>query len=318
MNKRKPPFWLLPNLLSLDAPVVAIVWMWMLAHSMRVTYVDAASFILLPAAVWVVYVADRIRDVKRGMHPIKGEMPWRHSFHWKYRVPLLLFMALFVIIALYASVVYLPVAVCSAGVVGCVLVLIYGFISRFQITGQVPFGKNLVAGLIFGFGVAVPVVVHSGVMKLTLIDIVDGYQRGLAVGSWFQGFLGGMIPLLLMCIEGVVGVLMHPMVLFMGLLFFLNITAIDLWESSRRTEDVDSKATHEATLAIGLIALVALVAFWAAFQADDWSRPFCYAVMMSAALLQLINRKRSKFSVDALRVLADLALLAPLPMLFFD
>lgn len=318
MNSKKPPFWLLPNLLSLDAPLVAVVWMWMLAHSMRVEYVDVASFVLLPAAVWVVYVLDRIRDVKKGVHPLAGEMPWRHSFHWKFRLPLRILVVLVVLSCFYASMVYLPIAVCSAGVAGVVLVFLYGFVSRFQVPGQIPFSKNLIAGLIFGFGVAVPVVVHSGVMRLSLIDIAGSFQQGLAAGSILQGVVSSLVQLLLMCLEAVAGVLFQPMVLFMGLLFFLNITAIDLWESSRSTDDLESKASHEATLTIGLISLVGLVAFWAVFHADNWSRPFCYAVMMSAALLQLINRKRSRFSVDALRVMADFALLAPLPMLLFD
>ena len=318
MKKQTPPFWLLPNLLSLDAPVVAIVWMWMLAHSMRVEYVDAASYILLPVAVWVVYVMDRIRDVKAGIHPIEGEMPWRHSFHWKYRLPLTILALLTVIGALYSSVVYLPVAVLSAGVVGLLLVFLYRIVSKFQVPDQVPFGKNLMAGLIFGFGVAVPVVVHSGIMRTSLIDVFGAYRSGVANGSTLQGLLASMVQVIQMVFECVLGVFDHPMVLFMALLFFLNITAIDLWESSRRTDDVESKATHEVTLTIGLICLAGLVVFWAVFRADDWSRPFCYAVMTSAALLQLINRNRSRFSVDALRVLADIALLVPFPLLWLD
>ena len=84
MNKR-PPAWLIPNLLSLDAPIVALVWMWMLAGALRIQYVETSSYLLLAAAVWCVYVIDRIRDVKRGLHPIEGEMPLRHRFHWKSR-----------------------------------------------------------------------------------------------------------------------------------------------------------------------------------------------------------------------------------------
>ena len=38
--------------------------------------------------------------------------------------------------------------------------------------------------------------------------------------------------------------------------------------------------------------------------------------MVSAAALQVINRMRSRFSLDALRVLADVAMLLPLPLFY--
>ena len=39
MEKHRSPFWLLPNLLSIDAPLVAVAWMWMLAQALRVEYI---------------------------------------------------------------------------------------------------------------------------------------------------------------------------------------------------------------------------------------------------------------------------------------
>jgi hypothetical protein len=44
------------------------------------------------------------------------------------------------------------------------------------------------------------------------------------------------------------------------------------------------------------------------------TRPFFYAVLISAALLQVINRNRDRFSMDALRTMADLAMIVPLPL----
>jgi hypothetical protein len=41
------------------------------------------------------------------------------------------------------------------------------------------------------------------------------------------------------------------------------------------------------------------------------SRPFFYAILCGAGLLYVLNRVRSSFSMDALRVLADVALLIP-------
>jgi hypothetical protein len=51
-------------------------------------------------------------------------------------------------------------------------------------------------------------------------------------------------------------------------------------------------------------------------RADDETvtRPFFYAILISTALLFVINRNRSRFSLDALRVLADAAMVVPYPV----
>jgi hypothetical protein len=45
---------------------------------------------------------------------------------------------------------------------------------------------------------------------------------------------------------------------------------------------------------------------------EQSSRPFFYAILTGAALLHVLNRVRARFSMEALRVLADAALVAPL------
>lgn len=57
------PVWLWPNLLSLDAPCVAVAWCALLAKSLRLA-IDPLALLLLGATVWIIYVADRILDVR--------------------------------------------------------------------------------------------------------------------------------------------------------------------------------------------------------------------------------------------------------------
>ncbi|WP_020473720.1 hypothetical protein [Zavarzinella formosa] len=59
------PWWLLPNLFALDAPVVAIVWQRFLAgrFDVDVPWVASAA---LGAAVWSIYLIDRRLDAARG------------------------------------------------------------------------------------------------------------------------------------------------------------------------------------------------------------------------------------------------------------
>ncbi len=59
------PWWLWPNLLSLDAPAVAVVWQLFLAAEAGVA-VPSAAAVVLGLVVWGVYLADRAFDAARG------------------------------------------------------------------------------------------------------------------------------------------------------------------------------------------------------------------------------------------------------------
>jgi hypothetical protein len=72
--------WLWPNLLSLDAPLVAVLWQILFARCFRVPS-DFSAAALLVAAVWLIYSADRMLDVRRGA----GLRPrhWFYRRHWR-------------------------------------------------------------------------------------------------------------------------------------------------------------------------------------------------------------------------------------------
>ena len=72
----------------------------------------------------------------------------------------------------------------------------------------------------------------------------------------------------------------------------------------------------EAIIGTGLIALVAFSVFLAAFKLTETERILAYAVMVSAALLQMLNKRRSMFFLDAQRVLADFVMILPLPIVW--
>jgi hypothetical protein len=59
------PWWIWPNLLSLDAPLVAIVWQRFLGHTFGVA-IPCAATAALAAVVWAIYLADRLLDGRRG------------------------------------------------------------------------------------------------------------------------------------------------------------------------------------------------------------------------------------------------------------
>ena len=84
-NRRvRPRLWLWPNLLSLDAPLVAVLWQVLF---LRCFHVPGAALpaVLLVSAVWLIYAADRALDSWRGA----GSRP-RHEFyrrHWRAVLP---------------------------------------------------------------------------------------------------------------------------------------------------------------------------------------------------------------------------------------
>jgi hypothetical protein len=84
LASRAQRIWLWPNLLSLDAPLVAVLWQILFARCFR-AQPDIAAAALLVAAVWLIYSADRMLDAWRG----SVKRP-RHEFcrrHWRALFP---------------------------------------------------------------------------------------------------------------------------------------------------------------------------------------------------------------------------------------
>src|SRR5665213_2425999 len=77
--------WLWPNLLSLDAPIVAVLWQILFARCFQVP-VDGLAALLLLLTVWLIYSADRTLDAWKG----DCHSP-RHEFYrrwWRQLFPL--------------------------------------------------------------------------------------------------------------------------------------------------------------------------------------------------------------------------------------
>jgi len=70
--------WLWPNLLSLDAPIVALLWQLLFVRCFHGS-LGMLPAALLALAVWLIYVADRTLDALRG----SIERP-RHEFYRRY------------------------------------------------------------------------------------------------------------------------------------------------------------------------------------------------------------------------------------------
>lgn len=83
MQKRvRPPVWLWFNLLSLDAPLIALVWQDFVARCYP-TVLHLTGRVVLGLTVWAIYLADRLLDVR---YPASAAESIRHQFYRRHRV----------------------------------------------------------------------------------------------------------------------------------------------------------------------------------------------------------------------------------------
>lgn len=271
----RKPLWLIPNLLSLDAPLVAVAWLYMFAKTWRADYLPWIAYISLGLVVWVIYATDRLLDASvYGGAP--GKLATRHEFHHRHQRVFRWCAVIAGITAIILVISGLPLNIYGYGIVGGIMVAGFFTLSIFSSAAEneLPYAKNILAGLAFAYGTAFIAHAYTGFEMLTIFR--------------------------------------SPELISFGVLCILNISAIDLWEHADRSSDPEIKAGDELALTLPLTLLGAASLVFAVKAEEYTTRPFFYAILTSAALLQILNRSRSRFQMDALRVLADVALLAPL------
>ncbi len=271
----RKPFWLYPNLLSLDAPLVALAWLYVFARTWRLGYHPWEAYVTLGLVVWVIYVVDRLLDVSmHGGSP--GKLEVRHQFHQRFRTIFRIGVAVAFIVALDLVVTKMPMTIYKYLLLGGVMVA--GFFGLSMLSSQnpaeAPLSKNVIAGVTFAFGTAMTAHIYRPEL-------------------------------------GIYEMLMSREFVCFAVLCILNITAIDLWEHASRAADLEIKASDELALTLPLTLLGGASLVFAMLDDEQSTRPFFYAVLTGSALLYVLNRRRAEFSMDALRVLADVAMLVP-------
>ena len=86
-TESRPKFWLWPNLLSLDAPFVAVLWQILFVRCFHVAVDALPRSILLVTSVWLIYAADRALDAWRGERSSSPRHRFYHA-HWRILLPL--------------------------------------------------------------------------------------------------------------------------------------------------------------------------------------------------------------------------------------
>jgi len=147
-------WWLWPNLLSLDAPIVCALWaiLFARAYSLRLSWPEVAA---LFGSVWIIYASDRLLDVWRC--PNIWQLRRRHLFAASHSV---FFLILIPIVGLFVGAVVLPRlarAEVDMGLGLSLLVAAYLLSVHWagpSVRGQLP--KELAVGTFFAMGTTLP------------------------------------------------------------------------------------------------------------------------------------------------------------------
>jgi hypothetical protein len=148
------PWWLWPNVLSLDAPAVAVTWQVFLASVAGVAVPLAASAVLA-LVVWAVYLADRGLDARRGANTSdRHRAAGRNPIAWAAAASAAALSAVLVALTV------LPRAYLEAG--GIVAFATIGYLAAVHFVRAKNVldrgAKELSVGVVFAAGVTIPLV----------------------------------------------------------------------------------------------------------------------------------------------------------------
>lgn len=254
-----------------------------------VKYQDPAVYWLLGGMVWVIYVLDRIRDAENG----DPELRERHLFLWNYK-RVFLFLAITTAVACVVGFLLgVPVAmawdwprgfpISPVGITSAIFT--HGFLVLFLAACFFVVGHRQSSGL------------DSLLFKNLLAALT--FSFGTAMGAHFYTS------------EGVMGMVTSFEALGFAFLCLMNLNAIDLWEREEKMGEDLPLRDFLLTLPLLVIGFISLLAasFW-----HEYQKPFYYSMLVASAGLLMLDHFRVRFSARLLRVLADVALLLPLPI----
>lgn len=266
------------NVLSLDAPLVAVMWQVFLARIHHRPLAGIHIF-LLATSTWLAYSGDRILDGIRTRSATA--LAPRHEFGIRYRPTLIPLWGLIFILSL------------SAG---------WGFLES----------QLFWRGLTFAFGVGI----YCGMTFYNPNLFRRLLPREMVVALLFVAGTAFFVfdskdARSLECWIGWVG---------FGILCFINCTLISVWE--REIDQIRGEVSAASTLprishrANAILILVFLATVLTGIL-SPWRSAQLVLLAVGLSLIGLTALNRSKMSLELKPVLADLALLSPLILLFW-
>jgi hypothetical protein len=137
--------WLYPQVLSLDAPLVAVLWQALFARSFGVA-ISPLVLAITAASVWMIYVGDHLMDVRAGLTYSE-----RHQFAARHSRELLVIVSIALLATMWGCW-RLPVPIFRGGTLVAAVVAIYVGAVHFAPSVRPFWPKEIAAGLVFGVG----------------------------------------------------------------------------------------------------------------------------------------------------------------------
>jgi hypothetical protein len=146
------PLWLWPNLLSLDAPLVAVLWQGFLAYRFSLP-LRPAGRLVLGLTVWAIYLLDRLLDARK---PASLREPARHRFYRQHSNLMAALCAVVLGADAMIAILWLRPEVLREGLIPLAGVLAYLailHISSRRVSGKsIKFPKEIAAAILFTAG----------------------------------------------------------------------------------------------------------------------------------------------------------------------
>ena len=148
MEKECRPWWLYFNLTGLDAPLIAVIWLFLFARTWRVDYHPWQAYVALGFAVWTIRIAMKL---------LKGSMSSDEiSFVMVHRKPIKFAAVILGIFSITLTVMSFPLSVYTYLVVGALFVAGYFALTLFsqQEGNEIGYARHAMGGVVFAYGTA--------------------------------------------------------------------------------------------------------------------------------------------------------------------
>lgn len=161
------PIWLWPNVLSLDAACIAVLWNAFLARSLGL-HTGKAELLILGLSVWVIYVIDHVMDARQPV-PVYPE-PVRKVFFRRHSGPMSAAAGAGTVAAGVLAVLTLPQGVFRLGVAIVISVSIYlGAVHLTPVHQRRRWPREVLVALLFTIGTILPLAFMSGAQRSVII-----------------------------------------------------------------------------------------------------------------------------------------------------
>lgn len=277
--RRRANFWLWPNLLTLQAPLVAVLWQCLLAQSLHAKLNPFAPW-ALAMAVWLIYVADHLLDTARPRATPND--PPRKEFCRKHWEKFLL----------------------AAVVVGCVLA-----------AGVIRFLWEITVRI--GWKISASVVLYFALIHFTPAHWRKNWPREVVVAVIFS--LGTFSAVWFAAAEQSAPIWAAAILFMALCCTNCSLIETWEWEVRLTSADETPNrvarwvSRHLPQLGI-LIALISAILS----RAELLPSPFAVASTMSGLGLALLSQSRNKLPIRFVSPLADLTLCSPLLILLWS